>query len=155
MSIYDASVEYAKRGTPLAILAGKEYGSGSSRDWAAKGPCLLGIRFVIAESYERIHRSNLVGMGILPLQFESGENVESLGLTGEETFTLGEKPGALKAMLDSKFDGGKTLTVVATAVDGSRKTFRAMVRIDTPQEILYYQHGGILQYVLRQLAGKA
>jgi aconitate hydratase len=94
-------------------------------------------------------------MGILPLQFESGENVESLGLTGEETFTLGEKPGALKAMLDSKFDGGKTLTVVATAVDGSRKTFRAMVRIDTPQEILYYQHGGILQYVLRQLAGKA
>ena len=155
MSIYDASVEYAKRGTPLAILAGKEYGSGSSRDWAAKGPCLLGIRFVIAESYERIHRSNLVGMGILPLQFESGENVESLGLTGEETFTLGEKPGALKAMLDSKFDGGKTLTVVATAADGSKKTLPVMVRIDTPQEILYYQHGGILQYVLRQLAGKA
>jgi aconitate hydratase len=110
MSIYDASVEYAKRGTPLAILAGKEYGSGSSRDWAAKGPRLLGIRFVIAESYERIHRSNLVGMGILPLQFESGENVESLGLTGEETFTL--KPGELKAMLDSKFEGGKTLTVI-------------------------------------------
>jgi len=155
MSIYDASVEYAKRGTPLAILAGKEYGSGSSRDWAAKGPCLLGIRFVIAESYERIHRSNLVGMGILPLQFEAGANVESLGLTGEETFTLGEKPGELKAMLDSKFEGGKTLTVVATAADGSKKTFPAMVRIDTPQEILYYQHGGILQYVLRQLAGKA
>ena len=155
MSIYDASVEYAKRGTPLAILAGKEYGSGSSRDWAAKGPCLLGIRFVIAESYERIHRSNLVGMGILPLQFESGASVESLGLTGEETFTLGTKPGELKAMLDSKFEGGKTLTVVATAADGSKKTFPVMVRIDTPQEILYYQHGGILQYVLRQLAGKA
>ena len=155
MSIYDASVEYEKRGTPLAILAGKEYGSGSSRDWAAKGPRLLGIRFVIAESYERIHRSNLVGMGILPLQFETGANVESLGLTGEETFTLGETPGALKAMLDSKFEGGKTLTVLATAADGSKKTFPAMVRIDTPQEILYYQHGGILQYVLRQLAGKA
>jgi len=155
MSIYDASVEYAKRGTPLAILAGKEYGSGSSRDWAAKGPCLLGIRFVIAESYERIHRSNLVGMGILPLQFEAGANVESLGLTGEETFTLGEKQGVLKAMLDSKFEGGKTLTVVATAADGSTKAFPVMVRIDTPQEILYYQHGGILQYVLRQLAGKA
>ena len=155
MSIYDASVEYAKRGTPLAILAGKEYGSGSSRDWAAKGPCLLGIRFVIAESYERIHRSNLVGMGILPLQFEAGASVESLGLTGEEMFTLGTKPGELKAMLDSKFEGGKTLTVVATAADGSKKTFPVMVRIDTPQEILYYQHGGILQYVLRQLAGKA
>jgi aconitate hydratase len=155
MSIYDASVEYAKRGTPLAILAGKEYGSGSSRDWAAKGPCLLGIRFVIAESYERIHRSNLVGMGILPLQFEAGASVESVGLTGEETFTLGTKPGELKAMLDSKFEGGKTLTVVATAADGTKKTFPVMVRIDTPQEILYYQHGGILQYVLRQLAGKA
>ena len=155
MSIYDASVEYAKRGTPLAILAGKEYGSGSSRDWAAKGPCLLGIRFVIAESYERIHRSNLVGMGILPLQFEAGASVESLGLTGEETFTLGTKPGELKAMLDSKFEGGKTLTVIATAADESKKTFPVTVRIDTPQEILYYQHGGILQYVLRQLAGKA
>jgi aconitate hydratase len=154
MSIYDASVEYAKRGMPLAILAGKEYGSGSSRDWAAKGPCLLGIRFVIAESYERIHRSNLVGMGILPLQFEAGASVESLGLTGEETFTLGTKAGELKAMLDSKFEGGKTLTVVATAADGSKKSFPVMVRIDTPQEILYYQHGGILQYVLRQLAGK-
>ncbi len=155
MSIYDASVEYAKRGTALAILAGKEYGSGSSRDWAAKGPRLLGIRFVIAESYERIHRSNLVGMGILPLQFKAGENVESLGLTGEETFTLGAKPGELKAMLDAKFAGGKELAVVATNADGKKKEFGAVVRIDTPQEILYYQHGGILQYVLRQLAGKA
>jgi len=151
MSIYDASVEYAQRGTPLAILAGKEYGSGSSRDWAAKGPRLLGIRFVIAESYERIHRSNLVGMGILPLQFEAGENVESLGLTGEETFTL----EGLKAMLDGKFADGKKLKVMATAADGKKKEFSATVRIDTPQEILYYQHGGILQYVLRQLAGKA
>jgi aconitate hydratase len=155
MSIYDASVEYAKRDTPLAILAGKEYGSGSSRDWAAKGPKLLGIRFVIAESYERIHRSNLVGMGILPLQFKAGESVGSLGLTGEETFKLGSKPGELKAMLDSKFASGKELAVVTTAANGATKEFRAVARIDTPQEILYYQHGGILQYVLRQLAGKA
>jgi len=155
MSIYDASVKYAERGVPLAILAGKEYGSGSSRDWAAKGPRLLGIRFVIAESYERIHRSNLVGMGILPLQFEAGESAESLGLTGEETFSLGSKPGQLKAMLDSKFEGGKRLAVIATAADGTKKEFAAVVRIDTPQEILYYQHGGILLYVLRQLAGKA
>jgi aconitate hydratase len=155
MSIYDASVKYAERNVPLAILAGKEYGSGSSRDWAAKGPRLLGIRFVIAESYERIHRSNLVGMGILPLQFEAGETVDLLGLTGEETFTLGEQPGALKAMLDGKFAGGKKLAVIATSASGEKKLFYAMVRIDTPQEILYYQHGGILQYVLRQLAGKA
>ncbi|HEY1744245.1 MAG TPA: aconitate hydratase [Granulicella sp.] len=155
MSIYDASVEYAKRATPLAILAGKEYGSGSSRDWAAKGPRLLGIRFVIAESYERIHRSNLVGMGILPLQFQEGENVEGLGLTGEEIFTLGTAPGDLKAMLDSKFAEGKKLSVVATTADGNKLQFSVTVRIDTPQEILYYQHGGILQYVLRQLAGRA
>jgi aconitate hydratase len=155
MSIYDASVKYAERKTPLAILAGKEYGSGSSRDWAAKGPRLLGIRFVIAESYERIHRSNLVGMGILPLQFKQSESVESHELTGEETYTLGAKAGELKAMLDSKFEGGKSLLVVATAPDGTTKEFSVVVRIDTPQEILYYQHGGILQYVLRQLAGKA
>jgi aconitate hydratase len=154
MSIYDASVKYAERGVPLAILAGKEYGSGSSRDWAAKGPRLLGIRFVIAESYERIHRSNLVGMGILPLQFEHGESVESHGLTGEETFTLGA-PGDLKTMLDEKFCNGKNIIVVATAPDGDVTEFPVTVRIDTPQEILYYQHGGILQYVLRQLAGKA
>ena len=155
MSIYDASVEYAKRNVPLAILAGKEYGSGSSRDWAAKGPKLLGIRFVIAESYERIHRSNLVGMGILPLQFQHGESVESLGLTGEETFTLGAKPGDLKAMLDEKFASGKNIPVIATAADGTKIEFAVTVRIDTPQEILYYEHGGILLYVLRQLAGKA
>ena len=155
MSIYDASVEYAKRGTPLGILAGKEYGSGSSRDWAAKGPRLLGIRFVIAESYERIHRSNLVGMGILPLQFLPGQSAESLQLSGEEVFRIGTAEGELKAMLDSKFAGGKVITVVAESDLGKTTEFNALVRIDTPQEILYYQHGGILQYVLRQLAGRA
>jgi aconitate hydratase len=155
MSIYDASVKYAERGVPLAILAGKEYGSGSSRDWAAKGPRLLGIRFVIAESYERIHRSNLVGMGILPLQFQPGESAESHLLNGEETYTIGETPGQLREMLDSKFENGKSILVVATCPDGSKTEFPVTVRIDTPQEILYYQHGGILQYVLRQLAGKA
>jgi aconitate hydratase len=151
MSIYDASVEYAKRGVPLGILAGKEYGSGSSRDWAAKGPKLLGIRFVIAESYERIHRSNLVGMGILPLQFEPGESADSLGLSGEEIFKI----EGLKDILDSKFAGGRTLAVIAENDAGKTIGFNVVVRIDTPQEILYYQHGGILQYVLRQLAGKA
>jgi aconitate hydratase len=149
MSIYDASVKYAERGTPLVILAGKEYGSGSSRDWAAKGPRLLGVRAVIAESFERIHRSNLVGMGILPLQFAAGQNVESLGLTGEETYDF---PG-LKALLDAKFANGKTIKVRATA-NGSAREFSATVRIDTPQEILYFEHGGILQYVLRQLAAQ-
>ena len=151
MSIYDASVEYAKRGTPLGILAGKEYGSGSSRDWAAKGPRLLGVRFVIAESYERIHRSNLVGMGILPLQFQAEENAESLGLTGEEIFEI----TGLKEVLDTKFAAGKNLLVKAENGTGTTMEFPVTVRIDTPQEILYYQHGGILQYVLRQLAGKA
>jgi aconitate hydratase len=153
MSIYDASVAYAQRSTPLAILAGKEYGSGSSRDWAAKGPRLLGIRFVIAESYERIHRSNLVGMGILPLQFLPDQNVESLGLSGEEVFRVGQ-PGELKGMLDNKFAHGKTITVFAESDRGKTIEFSATVRIDTPQEILYYQNGGILQYVLRQLAAK-
>ncbi len=149
MSIFDASVTYAERGIPLVILAGKEYGSGSSRDWAAKGPRLLGVRVVIAESYERIHRSNLVGMGILPLQFSAGETAESLGLTGEETYEV----TGLRTMLEGKFAGGRTITVKAKADNGSTKEFSATVRIDTPQEILYYQHGGILQYVLRQLAG--
>jgi len=150
MSIYDASVKYAERGVPLVILAGKEYGSGSSRDWAAKGPNLLGVRVVIAESFERIHRSNLVGMGILPLQFEDGQTAESLSLNGEELYDF---PG-LKALLESKFAGGRTLEVAATAPDGGKKEFTARVRIDTPQEIEYFQHGGILQYVLRQLAAK-
>jgi aconitate hydratase len=148
MSIFDASVKYAERGTPLVILAGKEYGSGSSRDWAAKGPRLLGVRAVIAESYERIHRSNLVGMGILPLQFVNGETVESLGLTGEETYNF---PG-LKALLDARFANGRDLTVEVTDAKQQKRSFKAKVRIDTPQEILYYQNGGILQYVLRQLA---
>jgi aconitate hydratase len=150
MSIYDASVVYSERGVPLVILAGKEYGSGSSRDWAAKGPNLLGVRVVIAESFERIHRSNLVGMGILPLQFEGGKTVESLGLTGEETYDI----LGFRERLASKFDIGRTVSVVATSADGTKKSFEARVRIDTPQEILYYEHGGILQFVLRQLASK-
>jgi len=150
MSIFDASVKYAERKVPLVILAGKEYGSGSSRDWAAKGPNLLGVRAVIAESFERIHRSNLVGMGILPLQFEEGQNAESLGLTGEEVYDFGGLTGLLKA----KFKNGRTLKVNAKAADSSVKQFNATVRIDTPQEIEYYEHGGILLYVLRQLATK-
>jgi len=149
-SIFDASAKYAERGVPLVILAGKEYGSGSSRDWAAKGPKLLGVRAVIAESYERIHRSNLVGMGILPLQFAAGQNVESLGLTGEEVYDF----PALTALLAAKFAIGNTLRAKATAADGTMKQFDTKVRIDTPQEITYYEHGGILQYVLRQLAAK-
>jgi aconitate hydratase len=154
MPIYDASVLYAERGIPLCILAGKEYGSGSSRDWAAKGPNLLGIRFVIAESYERIHRSNLVGMGILPLQYLPGQSTASLGLTGEEIFSIGDHPGALQKMLDSKFADGRILTILAENNSGKTTEFSATLRIDTPQEILYYQHGGILPYVLRQLATK-
>jgi len=150
MSIFDASTKYAERGVPLIILAGKEYGSGSSRDWAAKGPKLLGVLAVIAESYERIHRSNLVGMGILPLQYEEGENAESLGLTGEETYDI----LGFCDRLNSKFENGRTVAVVATSADGKKKKFEAEIRIDTPQEIEYYKHGGILQYVLRQLAAK-
>ena len=150
MSIFDASVKYADRKVPLIILAGKEYGSGSSRDWAAKGPKLLGVRAVIAESFERIHRSNLVGMGILPLQFAEGQSAESLGLTGEEVFDF---PG-LTALLAHRMEKGRTLTVKAKSIDGTVKEFTAKVRIDTPQEIEYFEHGGILQYVLRQLAGK-
>jgi aconitate hydratase len=147
MSIFDASQRYAADRVPLVVLAGKEYGSGSSRDWAAKGPLLLGVRMVIAESYERIHRSNLVGMGIVPLQFKAGETAASLGLTGEEIFeTVG-----LPQMLESGFADGKDLTVRAVGPDGQAKELKALVRIDTPQEIAYYQHGGILHYVLRSL----
>jgi aconitate hydratase len=149
-SIFDASVKYAERGVPLIILAGKEYGSGSSRDWAAKGPKLLGVRAVIAESFERIHRSNLVGMGILPLQFEAGHNAETLGLTGEEVYDF---PG-LTALLKDRLANGRTLRVKATSNDGASKLIDTTIRIDTPQEIEYYEHGGILQYVLRQLAAK-
>jgi aconitate hydratase len=137
-TIYEAAMEYAGEDVPLCVLAGKEYGSGSSRDWAAKGPRLLGVRFVIAESYERIHRSNLVGMGVLPLQFPDGESAESLGLTGEETFDL--------APLE---EGARTLRVKAGEVE-----FDARVRIDTPNEWQYYRHGGILHFVLRQLASR-
>src|SRR5262249_17937300 len=149
MSIFDASEKYAAEGVPLLILAGKEYGSGSSRDWAAKGPRLLGVRFVIAESYERIHRSNLVGMGVLPLQFQPGENAASLGLTGEEVYAI----EGLADAVAGGFKEGRTLTVRAKGPKGET-TFRATARIDTPQEVLYYRHGGILQYVLRQLAGR-
>ncbi len=151
MSIFDASVKYIADGIPLFVIAGKEYGSGSSRDWAAKGPKLLGVRAVLAESYERIHRSNLVGMGILPLQFKAGESAALLALTGEEVFDV----DGLPALLDSGFRGGREVTVKAKATDGTTKQFGALVRIDTPQEILYYKHGGILPYVLRSLLAQA
>jgi aconitate hydratase A / 2-methylisocitrate dehydratase len=146
MSIFDASEKYRADETPLVILAGKEYGSGSSRDWAAKGPALLGVRAVIAESYERIHRSNLVGMGILPLQFQAGENAESLKLTGEETFDI----TGIRDVVDH-FAAGRTVRVKAKAKGADPIEFDTVVRIDTPQEALYYANGGILQYVLRQL----
>ena len=138
--IFDAAMEYADENVPLCVLAGKEYGSGSSRDWAAKGPRLLGVRFVIAESYERIHRSNLVGMGVLPLQYPDGESAESLGLSGTETFDL-----------EPLEDGADRLGVTAKPEDGDEIAFEARVRIDTPNEWLYYRHGGILQFVLRSL----
>jgi aconitate hydratase len=149
MPIFDASEKYREAGTPLVILAGKEYGSGSSRDWAAKGPALLGVRAVIAESYERIHRSNLVGMGILPLQFPAGQNAESLKLTGEEVFDI----TGIRDVVEN-FAAGHTVKVRATSKGKEAKEpveFDALVRIDTPQEALYYANGGILQYVLRQL----
>jgi aconitate hydratase len=145
MSVYDAAVRYANDGVPLVVLAGKEYGSGSSRDWAAKGPKLLGVRAVIAESYERIHRSNLVGMGILPLEYAPGENASTLGLTGEETFSI---EGLAEAIAERK------VVVRAKRADGSVRELVATVRVDTPQEREYYRHGGILQYVLRQLLGR-
>jgi len=142
MSIYDASVKYQLEGTPLIVLAGSEYGTGSSRDWAAKGTMLLGVKAVIAKSFERIHRSNLIGMGVLPLQFKDGEDAETLGLTGTETFDI-------KGQTDPK---AKTVTVTATPSKGAPITFEARVRIDTPKERDYYENGGILHYVLRQLA---
>jgi aconitate hydratase len=150
MSIFDAAMKYEKEGVPLVVLAGKEYGSGSSRDWAAKGPRLLGVRAVVAESYERIHRSNLVGMGVLPLQFCDGDSAARLGLSGEEVYDI----EGLSEALSGGFSGGREVTVNARDVKNSLKTFRAKVRIDTPQEVLYYRHGGILQYVLRQLLGQ-
>ena len=147
MSIYDAAEQYRQEGVPLVILAGKEYGSGSSRDWAAKGPRLLGVRVVVAESFERIHRSNLIGMGILPLEFPAGESAASLGLTGEEVFAV----EGIAAGVASGFADGREVTVVARREDGSEVRFAARVRLDTPKEVDYYRHGGILQYVLRQL----
>ncbi|MFI5097977.1 MAG: aconitate hydratase AcnA [Candidatus Acidiferrales bacterium] len=140
--IYDAAVKYREEGVPLIVIAGKEYGSGSSRDWAAKGTRLLGVRAVIAESYERIHRSNLVGMGVLPLEFKAGETRESLGLTGHEVFSI-EGVAALAPR--------KQVALHAKSADGAQKTFTATVRVDTPEEAMYYKHGGILQYVLRQM----
>jgi aconitate hydratase len=140
MTIFDAAMRYADEGVPLCVLAGKEYGSGSSRDWAAKGPLLLGVRFAIAESFERIHRSNLVGMGIVPLQFPGGASVSSLGLTGRERFELAPLT-----------DGARTLRVTATPDQGEAIEFDARVRIDTPKEWQYYRNDGILHFVLRQL----
>lgn len=142
MSIFDASVRYKDEGTPLVIIAGSEYGTGSSRDWAAKGAVLLGVKAVFATSYERIHRSNLIGMGVLPLQFLEGQNAVSLGLTGKETYDISGQTDA----------DAKTVTVTATPTDGDAITFEAQVRIDTPKERDYYENGGILHYVLRQLA---
>ncbi len=146
MSIWDASQKYQQEGVPLIVLGGKEYGTGSSRDWAAKGPRILGVKAVIVESFERIHRSNLIGMGVLPLQFENGESATSLGLTGEEVFDI----EGIEAGLAPR----QRLQVRATAPDGSVKTFQVMSRIDTPIEVEYYRHDGILPYVLRQLASK-
>ena len=142
MSIYDAAMRYKDEKTPLVILAGKEYGTGSSRDWAAKGTMLLGVRAVIAQSFERIHRSNLIGMGVLPVQFMSGQDAQSLGLTGKESFEI----------VGINNGNAKTVNVIATPASGLPIKFEARVRIDTPKEREYFQHGGILQYVLRQLA---
>jgi aconitate hydratase len=144
LAIYDAAMKYKADKTPLVVLAGKEYGTGSSRDWAAKGTLLLGVKAVITESFERIHRSNLVGMGVLPCTFKNGENAQSLGLTGKETFDI--------TGLD---DGNsKEAKVVATREDGSKKEFTVQVMLLTPKEREFFRHGGILQYVLRQLANK-
>ena len=142
LSIYDAAMRYKKENTPLIILAGREYGTGSSRDWAAKGTMLLGVKAVIAESFERIHRSNLIGMGVVPLQFREGDTAASLGLTGTETFDI----------VGLGTERAKEVKVTATGADGKKKAFTAIVRIDTPKEQDYFIHGGILQYVLRQLA---
>ncbi len=147
VTVYDAAMHYQEMGIPLVILTGKEYGSGSSRDWAAKGTMLLGVRAVIAESYERIHRSNLIGMGVLPLQFPAGKDADSLGLSGEETFTISGVTELNKGIIP------ETVKVTATASDGKVTNFDALVRIDTPGELNYYLNGGIMQYVLRSLKG--
>jgi aconitate hydratase A / 2-methylisocitrate dehydratase len=151
LSIFDAAMEYSRRGTPLVLLAGKEYGSGSSRDWAAKGPYLLGVRAVIAESFERIHRSNLVGMNVIPLQFQGGMSAESLGLTGREEFDF----AGLAEYLGGSFQPGRLVQVRAKPAGGKASEFRVLLRIDTPQEFQYVKHGGILQFVLRKLFAEA
>jgi aconitate hydratase len=140
-TIFEAAMQYADEDVPLVVIAGKEYGSGSSRDWAAKGTLLLGVRAVIAESFERIHRSNLIGMGVAPLQFADGESAESLGLTGEEEIDVS----------DLRNGEAKSVTVTARADGGEEHSFECKVRLDTPNEIRYFQNGGILQLVLRQL----
>ncbi len=144
-TIFEASERYRRDGVPLIILAGKEYGSGSSRDWAAKGPGLLGVRAVIVESFERIHRTNLIGMGVLPLQYRTGENARSLGLDGREVFSI-------RGLDELNRSVPKEVSVTAEREDGTRVEFSALVRIDTPMEAEYYRGGGILRYVLRQLA---
>lgn len=144
MSIYDAAMRYQSAGTPLVILAGKEYGTGSSRDWAAKGTQLLGVKAVITSSFERIHRSNLIGMGVLPLNFEEGENADTLGLSGSEVFSITGLGDGTADFVDVK----------ARKADGSEINFKAKVRLDTPKEVEYYRHGGILHFVLRQLASQ-
>jgi aconitate hydratase len=143
-SIFDAAMKYADEGVPLAVLAGKEYGSGSSRDWAAKGPRLLGVRFVIAQSYERIHRSNLVGMGVLPLQFAPGDSAQTLGLTGRESYTI--------AGLADGLSSRQRLTIAVRDDDGRESRFPVVARLDGPIEVDYYRQGGILPAVLRRLA---
>ena len=141
MPVYDAAMKYQEDDTPLVVIGGKEYGSGSSRDWAAKGTTLLGVKAVITESYERIHRSNLVGMGVLPLQFLEGETQDSLGLTGDETYSIHG--------ISSGLTPGKEIDVTATKPDGSTIEFKAKVRLDSSVDVAYYKHGGILNYVLR------
>jgi aconitate hydratase len=149
MPIYDAAMRYRDEEVPLLIIGGKEYGSGSSRDWAAKGTLLLGVKAVLVESFERIHRSNLVGMGVLPLQFPAGATPTSLGLDGTETYSI----SGLAARFTTGAPTGGTVQVVATKSDGKTVEFDALVRIDTPAEAEYYRNGGILNYVLRKLAG--
>jgi aconitate hydratase len=151
-TVYDAAQAYAAAGTPLVVLSGKEYGSGSSRDWAAKGTALLGVKVVIAESYERIHRSNLIGMGVLPLQYPEGQTADSLGLTGTETFSVTGITDLNPSAGSGQATGTTPATVRVEATgDGEPIVFDAVVRIDTPGEADYYRHGGIMQYVLRSL----